>query len=102
MIKIVDKYLIRSFVPPFVATFFIALFVLILQILWVYIDDIIGKGTSLFFIMEMIFYLSMALIPMALPIAVLISSVMVMEASPSKREVKLEPLVWVCHRPPDA
>lgn len=78
MIKIVDKYLIRSFVPPFVATFFIALFVLILQILWVYIDDIIGKGTSLFFIMEMIFYLSMALIPMALPIAVLISSVMVM------------------------
>lgn len=76
--KKIDSYLIRSFVPPFVATFFIALFVLILQILWVYIDDIIGKGSSLLFILEMVFYLSMTLIPLALPIAVLISSVMVL------------------------
>lgn len=58
-------------------TFFIALFVLILQVLWVYIDDIIGKGSSLLFILEMVFYLSMSLVPLALPIAVLISSVMV-------------------------
>lgn len=78
MLKIVDRYLILSFLPPFVATFFIALFVLILQVLWVYIDDIIGKGSSLFFILEMVFYLSMTMIPLALPIAVLISSVMVM------------------------
>lgn len=59
-------------------TFFIALFVLILQVLWVYIDDIIGKGSSLLFILEMVFYLSMSLVPLALPIAVLISSVMVL------------------------
>lgn len=76
--KRIDIYLLRSFLPPFVATFFIAVFVLILQILWVYIDDIIGKGSSLLFIMEMVFYLSMTLIPLALPIAVLISSVMVL------------------------
>jgi lipopolysaccharide export system permease protein len=76
--KRIDAYLLRSFFPPFVATFFIAVFVLILQILWVYIDDIIGKGSSLLFILEMVFYLSMTLVPLALPIAVLISSVMVM------------------------
>lgn len=74
----IDAYLLRSFFPPFVATFFIAVFVLILQILWVYIDDIIGKGSSLLFILEMVFYLSMTLVPLALPIAILISSVMVM------------------------
>lgn len=77
-VKRIDAYLIKSFLPPFVATFFIALFVLILQILWVYIDDIIGKGSSLLFILEMVFYLSMSLIPLALPIGVLISSVMVL------------------------
>lgn len=78
LVKRIDSYLIQSFLPPFVATFFIALFVLILQILWVYIDDIIGKGSSLLFILEMVFYLSMSLIPLALPIGVLISSVMVL------------------------
>lgn len=77
-LKRIDWYLIRSFITPFVGTFFIALFVLILQVLWVYIDDIIGKGSSLLFILEMVFYLSMSLVPLALPIAVLISSVMVL------------------------
>ena len=75
--KRIDKFLISSFLPPFVVTFFIALFVLIMQFLWVYIDDIIGKGVGLFLLIELIFYLSISLFPMALPIAVLISSVMV-------------------------
>lgn len=59
-------------------TFFIALFVLIMQFLWKYIDDIVGKGLEVSVILELLFYLSNSLIPMALPIAVLISSVMVM------------------------
>lgn len=49
-----------------------------MQFLWVYIDDIIGKGTGMLVIIELIGYLSVSLIPMALPIAILISSVMVM------------------------
>ncbi|MBK7343982.1 MAG: LptF/LptG family permease [Saprospiraceae bacterium] len=65
--KRIDWYLIRSFISPFVGTFFIALFVLILQVLWVYIDDIIGKGSSLLFILEMVFYLSMSLVPWLCP-----------------------------------
>ena len=76
--KKIDKLLLGSFIPPFVVTFFIALFVLIMQTLWVYIDDIIGKGAGLGMIMEFLFYLSISVFPMALPVAVLISSVMVM------------------------
>ena len=76
--KKIDKLLLTSFLPPFVVTFFIALFVLIMQTLWVYIDDIIGKGASLGMITEFMFYLSVSHFIMALPIAVLISSVMVM------------------------
>ena len=77
-IKKIDKLLVLSFIPPFVMTFFIASFVLIMQFLWKYIDDIVGKGLELILIFELIFYLSMSLVLLALPIAVLISAVMVM------------------------
>lgn len=76
--KIIDRLLIKSFLPPFSVTFFIALFVLIMQFLWKWIDDIAGKGVGLLFILEMLAYMCISLIPLALPIAVLISSVMVM------------------------
>lgn len=75
--KIIDKFLIKSFIPPFIVSFGIALFVLVMQILWVYIDEIMGKGLGIFELTELIFYLSMTLVPTALPIAVLISTVMV-------------------------
>jgi lipopolysaccharide export system permease protein len=77
-LRIIDKYLIKSFFPPFIVAFGIALFVLVMQFLWVYIDEIMGKGLNLLDITELIFYLSMTMVPMALPIGVLISSVMVM------------------------
>jgi lipopolysaccharide export system permease protein len=77
-LRIIDKFLIKAFVPPFIVAFGIALFVLVMQFLWVYIDEIMGKGLNLLDITELIFYLSMTMVPMALPIGVLISSVMVM------------------------
>lgn len=76
--KKLDKLLIASFIPPFIVTFFIAIFVLMMQTLWLYIDDIAGKGAGLLIIIEFLAYLSVSLIPMALPIAVLISAVMVL------------------------
>ena len=76
-LKKLDKLLLVSFWPPFIATFFIALFVLVMQSLFLALDDIAGKGVSFFFIMEMLGYMSVALFPMALPIAILISTVMV-------------------------
>ena len=74
--KIIDVYVIRSFVAPFVLWTLIALFVLLLQMMWVYIDEIMGKGAGLFFITEMIFYLSVFLVPQAMLIGVLTASVM--------------------------
>lgn len=76
--KKIDKLLLTSFIGPFAVSFGIALFVLIMQFMWVYIDDIAGKGVSIFILMELIGYLSISTFPMALPIAVLIASVMVM------------------------
>ena len=76
--KKIDRLLITSFIPPFLVTFGIATFVLLMQILWVYIDDIAGKGLGGFVIMELLAYKCVGLVPMALPLAILISGVMVM------------------------
>ncbi|MEM6967328.1 MAG: LptF/LptG family permease [Bacteroidota bacterium] len=77
-LKTIDKYLIKQFIGPFIATFFIALFVLMMQFLWVWVDDLVGKGASFWLLLEVITYNSISLIPWALPIAILISSVMLM------------------------
>ncbi|MBK8492383.1 MAG: LptF/LptG family permease [Saprospirales bacterium] len=77
-IKKIDRLLIQGFIPPFIVTFFIALFVLVMQTLWLYIDEIAGKGVGFFLMMELLGYLSVSMIPLALPIAILISSVMVL------------------------
>ncbi|MBK8920814.1 MAG: LptF/LptG family permease [Saprospirales bacterium] len=76
--KKIDKLLLASFGGPFVVSFGIALFVLVMQFLWLYIDEIAGKGVSIFIMLELIGYLSISTFPMALPIAVLIASVMVL------------------------
>jgi lipopolysaccharide export system permease protein len=78
MLKQLDKLMFKSFIGPFVVSFGIALFVLVIQFLWLYIDEIAGKGVSIFVLLELIGYLSVSTFPMALPIAVLIASVMVM------------------------
>lgn len=76
--KKIDRLLITNFIPPFLVTFGIATFVLLMQILWVYIDDIAGKGLGGLVIMELLAYKCVGLVPMALPLAILISGVMVM------------------------
>jgi lipopolysaccharide export system permease protein len=76
--KILDKFLVRSFIGPFIVAFFIALFVLIMQFLWLYIDEMMGKGLTIFDVSELLFYLSIGFVPQALPIGILISTVMVM------------------------
>ncbi|MGB3546427.1 MAG: LptF/LptG family permease [Saprospiraceae bacterium] len=76
--KKLDTLLLRSFIGPFVVTFAIAIFVLLMQILWVYLDEIAGKGVGFFLMMELIAYKCVGLVPLALPLALLISSVMVL------------------------
>ncbi len=76
--KKIDKLLLKGFFGPFAVAFGVALFVLIMQFLWLYIDEIAGKGVSIFVMFELLGYLSISVFPMGLAIAVLISSVMVM------------------------
>ena len=76
MFRKLDKLVIKAFVGPFIAVFFITLLVLILQFFWLWIDDFVGKGLSTKVIFEFIWYQSAALVPLALPLAVLLSSLM--------------------------
>ncbi|MCH5689705.1 LptF/LptG family permease [Niabella sp. W65] len=74
--KKLDKLIIKAFIGPFVATFFITLFVLIMQFFWLWIDDFVGKGLDAGTILMFIWYQSAVLIPLALPLSVLLSSLM--------------------------
>ncbi len=76
MIKKLDKLIIKAFVGPFFATFLISLFVLVMQFFWLYIDDLVGKGLDVVTIFKLIGYVSATLVPMALPLALLLSSIM--------------------------
>jgi len=76
VIKKLDKLILRAFIGPFIATFFITLFVLVLQFFWLYIDDIVGKGVDLIIIAKLITYVGATVVPLALPLAILLSSIM--------------------------
>ncbi|HEY0066656.1 MAG TPA: LptF/LptG family permease [Flavisolibacter sp.] len=76
MFKKLDKLILKAFIGPFVATFFITLMVLLMQFFWLYIDDFVGKGLGPNLVLEFILYQSAVLVPLALPLAVLLSSLM--------------------------
>ncbi|CAI8315434.1 MAG: Uncharacterised protein [Flavobacterium sp. SCGC AAA160-P02] len=74
--KILDRYILKSFLVPFFATFLIILFVLVMQALWMVFDNIAGKGIGLFFILKFLYYTALVVSSQALPIAILLSSIM--------------------------
>lgn len=76
MFKKLDRLIVKAFIGPFIATFFITLLVLVLQFFWLYIDDFVGKGLSTGIVLKFIWYQSAVLVPLALPLAVLLSSLM--------------------------
>lgn len=73
-IKKLDIFIARQFGLLFVGTFFICQFVLMMQFLWKYIDDLIGKGLTLDVLAQFFWYMSIMLVPQALPLAILLSS----------------------------
>lgn len=75
-LKKLDIFIVRSFLQPFAATFFISVVVLLLQHLWKYIDDLAGKGLEWYVIVEFMVYSTANLIPLALPLAILLASIM--------------------------
>lgn len=76
--KKLDLFVLKSFLGPFIMTFLIVLFVLMMQFLWLYIDELVGKGLSLGVIFEFLGWGSATLFPLALPLATLLASIMTM------------------------
>ena len=70
------RYIVSSFLGTFLFTFFIVLFILDMQFLWLYVDDLVGKGLELNILAELFFHMSITFIPMALPLALLLASLM--------------------------
>lgn len=74
--KIINRYLCKNFLGPFVLTFFVALFVLLMQFLWKWVDELVGKGLEISVLLKLMFYASITLTSMAFPLAVLLASLM--------------------------
>lgn len=74
--KKIDFLVLKSYIGPLVLTFFIAIFVLLMQFLWKYVDDLVGKGLPWNVVAELMFYASSTFVPLALPLAILLSSLM--------------------------
>jgi lipopolysaccharide export system permease protein len=71
-----DRFILKSYLGPLVMTFFISLFILLMQFLWKYIDDLVGKGLEWYIIVKLLFYASSTFVPLALPLSILLSSLM--------------------------
>ncbi len=76
LIKRLYTFILKSFLPLFAMTFFIVLFIVLMQFLWKYIDDMVGKGLPIDVIGELFFYAAVSMVPMALPLAILLASLM--------------------------
>lgn len=76
--KTLHRFILKSYLGPLVMTFFISMFILLMQFLWKYIDDLVGKGLDAHVIAELLLYASAGLVPMALPLATLLASLMTM------------------------
>jgi lipopolysaccharide export system permease protein len=75
-VKKVDNFVLKSFIGPLVFTFFIVLIILILQFLWMYVDELAGKGLEFKVLAELIYHFALTFVPMALPLAILLASLM--------------------------
>lgn len=74
--KRLHRFIIKSFLGPFFMTFFICVFILLMQFLWKYIDDLVGKGLDWNIVAELLTYASFGLVPLAFPLAMLLASIM--------------------------
>jgi lipopolysaccharide export system permease protein len=75
-VKKVDRFLLKSFIGPLIFTFIIVLIILILQFLWRYVDELAGKGLDFKVLSELLYYFALTFVPMALPLSILLASLM--------------------------
>ncbi|MBP3355733.1 MAG: LptF/LptG family permease [Rikenellaceae bacterium] len=76
--KTIHKFILKSYLGPMVLTFFIVMFVLMMNVLWRYIDELVGKGLGLTVILELMFYASANMISLGLPLSTLFAAIMTM------------------------
>jgi lipopolysaccharide export system permease protein len=74
--KKIDLFMVRSFIGPLVLTFFIVLIIFIMQFLWMYVDELAGKGLELKILAELLFQFSLTFVPISLPLAILLAALM--------------------------
>ncbi len=74
MLKKIDKYVLKNFLTLFVGTFVISIFILMMQFLWKYVDDLVGKGLDMDVLAKFFFYAGETLVSLALPLAILLAS----------------------------
>ncbi len=75
-IKRLDLFLLKTFLPLFIMTFGICLFIFLMQFLWQYIDEMVGKGIEMHVLAQLFFYAAMTYVPQVLPLAILFASLM--------------------------
>ncbi|MDE6514275.1 MAG: LptF/LptG family permease, partial [Muribaculaceae bacterium] len=75
-IKKLDRFMLRQFLPLFAMTFLICTFIVLMQFLWLHLQDLVGKGVGIGVLSQLFFYAALAMVPMALPLAVLLASLM--------------------------
>ena len=76
IIKRLDLFLLQSFLPLFIMTFGICLFIFLMQFLWMYVDEIVGKGIDIHILLQLFYYAAMRFVPQSLPLAILFASLM--------------------------
>ena len=75
-IKKLDIFVLKSFLLLFSGTFFICLFIFMMQFLWRYVDELVGKGLEMTVMAQFFFYSGITLIPVSLPLAILLAALM--------------------------
>jgi lipopolysaccharide export system permease protein len=74
IIKRLYSYLLKNYLGTFIATFCVCLFIVLMQFLWKYVDDMVGKGLPASVLLQFFYYAALSLVPMALPLSILLSS----------------------------
>lgn len=77
IIRKLDRFILKSFVAPFMAILLVVVFILMMQFLWLYIDELVGKGLGLAVVLEFLMWGACTILPLALPLATLLASMMV-------------------------
>lgn len=75
-LKKLDGLILKSFIGPFIITFFLVLFILVMQFYWLYMDELLGKGLGVGIMLQLLVYMAASLVPLALPLGVMLASIM--------------------------